>query len=69
MSEPTIFIVDDDEAIRDSLKLLLEADGFKHVAARDSGRDFLNNARPVPGDCLVVDVRMPEIDGPNYSKH
>jgi two-component system, LuxR family, response regulator FixJ len=63
MSEPTIFIVDDDEAIRDSLKLLLEAAGLKHVAAHESGRDFLDNVKPAPGDCLVVDVRMPDIDG------
>jgi len=63
MSESTIFIVDDDEAIRDSLKLLLEAAGLKHVAAYESGRDFLNSVKPEPGDCLVVDVRMPDIDG------
>ncbi len=63
MSEPTVFIVDDDEAIRDSLKLLLEAAGVKRVAAQESGRDFLNTAKPAPGDCLVVDVRMPDIDG------
>lgn len=63
MSGPTVFIVDDDEAIRDSLKLLLEAAGLPHVAAHDSGRDFLNNVKPAPGDCLVVDVRMPDIDG------
>jgi two-component system, LuxR family, response regulator FixJ len=63
MSEPTVFIVDDDEAIRDSLKLLLEAAGLKHVVTHESGHDFLNNAKPTPGDCLVVDVRMPDIDG------
>ncbi len=63
MTEATIFIVDDDEAIRDSLSLLLEASGLPRVAAHESGRDFLDQAKPVPGDCLVVDVRMPDIDG------
>lgn len=63
MSEATVFIVDDDEAIRDSLKLLLEAAGLPRIAVHESGRDFLNKAKPGPGDCLVVDVRMPEIDG------
>lgn len=63
MSEPTVFIVDDDDAIRNSLKLLLEAAGLKRVAAHESGRDFLNSAKPAPGDCVVVDVRMPDIDG------
>lgn len=63
MSDVTVFIVDDDEAIRDSLKLLLEAAGLPRVVAHDSGRDFLDRAKPAPGDCLVVDVRMPDIDG------
>jgi two-component system, LuxR family, response regulator FixJ len=63
VSGPTVFIVDDDEAIRDSLKLLFEAAGLKHVTAHESGRDFLNNVKPARGDCLVVDVRMPDIDG------
>lgn len=63
MSEATVFIVDDDDAIRDSLKLLLEAAGLPRIVVHESGRDFLNNAKPGPGDCLVVDVRMPEIDG------
>lgn len=63
MAEPTVFIVDDDEAIRDSLTMLLETSGLPKVAAHGSGRDFLDRAKPTPGDCLVVDVRMPDIDG------
>jgi two-component system, LuxR family, response regulator FixJ len=63
MDKATIFIVDDDEAIRDSLSLLLESAGIKRIAAHESARDFLDRAKPVPGDCLIVDVRMPDIDG------
>jgi two-component system response regulator FixJ len=63
MSEGTLFIVDDDEAIRDSLRLLLESSGFGQVEPHESAREFLDRARPTPGDCLVVDVRMPGIDG------
>ena len=63
MTEPAIFIVDDDEAIRDSLQILLESAGLPRITVHESGRDFLDRAQPGPGDCLVVDVRMPDIDG------
>jgi two-component system, LuxR family, response regulator FixJ len=59
----SVFIVDDDSAIRDSLRLLLESAGFSHVITYDSGRTFLDRATPQPGDCLLVDVRMPDMDG------
>lgn len=59
----TIFIVDDDDAIRDSLQLLLEAAGFRHIRAYDSSRRFLEAATPQPGDCLLLDIRMPDMDG------
>jgi len=62
-SEPTIFIVDDDDAIRDSLHLLLEVAGFKQVSAFGSSHRFLETAVPQPGDCLLLDVRMPDMDG------
>jgi two-component system, LuxR family, response regulator FixJ len=61
--EPTIFIVDDDEAIRDSLQLLLQAAGFQAIAVYESSRGFLDAAAPQPGDCLLLDVRMPDMDG------
>lgn len=63
MHEPTIFIVDDDDAIRDSLRFLLEAAGFKHIAVFGSSRGFLETATPHPGDCLLLDVHMPDMDG------
>jgi two-component system response regulator FixJ len=59
----TIFIVDDDDAIRDSLRLLLESAGFTRVVAHASGHSFLDEASPQPGDCLLLDVRMPDMDG------
>jgi two-component system, LuxR family, response regulator FixJ len=61
--EPTIFIVDDDEAIRDSLQLLLESAGFKNVKIFGSSRRFLDQASPQSGDCLLLDVQMPDMDG------
>jgi two-component system response regulator FixJ len=62
-ADPTIFIVDDDDAIRDSLQLLLEAAGFTKVVAYGSSRSFLDAARPRPGDCLLLDIRMPGMGG------
>lgn len=59
----TIFIVDDDDAVRDSLQLLLRAAGFSRIAAFESGSAFLDRAAPTNGDCLIADVRMPGIDG------
>jgi two-component system response regulator FixJ len=61
-SSPTIYIVDDDDAVRASLELLLEANGF-HVVAYPSGEHFL--AKPPSSDqgCLLIDVRMPGISG------
>jgi FixJ family two-component response regulator len=57
-----IFIVDDDEATRDSLRLLLEAEGFE---AREfaAGKVFLDDVRPAEGDCLVLDINMPGMNG------
>src|SRR5579885_2500821 len=61
--DPTIFIVDDDDAIRDSLQLLLESAGFRKVVTYGSCRAFLDEAAPRPGDCLLLDIRMPGMDG------
>lgn len=55
---PTIYVVDDDEAIRDSLTLLLEASGFR-VAAFSSGDAFMEHLPADPTGCLLIDVRMP----------
>lgn len=63
MSEPTVFIVDDDPAVRDSLGLLLETDGLA-AESHDSAEAFLavyDGRRPA---CLILDVRMPQMSGP-----
>ena len=61
--EGTIYIIDDDEAVCDSLQLLLKSAGYNQLIAYQSGLVFLKEAKPQPGDCLLLDVRMPEIDG------
>jgi two-component system, LuxR family, response regulator FixJ len=57
----TIHIVDDDAAMRDSLRMLLEVAGFA-VRTFDSATAFLASA-PTGLGCVLTDVRMPEIDG------
>lgn len=60
--EPTVFVVDDDPPMRESLVMLIEAMGF-HVLAFASGGAFLRFYRePLPG-CLVLDVRLPGKSG------
>ncbi|MGQ0662269.1 MAG: response regulator FixJ [Pseudomonadota bacterium] len=61
-AEPTIFIVDDDAAVRDSLQALLEAAGLR-VEAYDSGARFLDGYRPPRHGCALIDLRMPGMDG------
>ena len=60
--EPTVFVVDDDAAVRDSLSTLLESVG-KKVEAFSCAQDFLNQFRPEDSGCLVLDIRMPGISG------
>lgn len=61
-SDPTIYIVDDDEAVRDSLALMLESHG---IAAKtyDSGVAFMGDYIPGSPGCLVLDLHMPHMDG------
>ncbi|MEQ1866012.1 MAG: response regulator [Micropepsaceae bacterium] len=61
MNEPTVHIVDDDEAVRDSVSALLEGAGFT-CETHASATRFLDTGSLVPG-CALIDVRMPDMDG------
>jgi two-component system, LuxR family, response regulator FixJ len=59
---PVVFVVDDDPAMRDSLRWLIESTGVR-VETYGDAKTFLQAIRPdVPG-CLVLDVRMPGMSG------
>jgi len=58
----TVFIVDDDEAVRDSLRWLLEANGYR-VKSFSGAEDFLQAYDPDEIGVLIVDVRMPGMSG------
>ncbi len=57
-----VFIVDDDEALRDSLRWLLESVELK-VETHDSANSFLQSYYPGQSGCLLLDVRMPGMSG------
>jgi two-component system response regulator FixJ len=61
-SESAVFVVDDDDAARESLGALLESHGFS-VTTFPSALHFLAKCDRNAGGCLVADVRMPEMDG------
>jgi len=58
----TIYVVDDDEAMRDSMTWLLEGEGYI-VACFDSAESYLKARHDEMRGCLVLDVRMPEMSG------
>jgi FixJ family two-component response regulator len=58
----TVFIVDDDAAVRDSLALLLSLHGHS-TAQFGSAEDFLSAARADWAGCAILDIRMPGMDG------
>jgi two-component system, LuxR family, response regulator FixJ len=57
-----ILVVDDDEAVRDSLRNMMESEGFE-VRAFSNGHDLLNEASLPAIGCLVVDYNMPAMNG------
>jgi len=66
MTSGTVFLVDDNDAFRQSTRWLLESHGLR-VCAFKSGKDFLEGYAPSPAgrkpECLLLDVRMPELTG------
>ena len=63
MNAHSVFIVDDDPAMRDSLVLMLRGAGFR-ARAFTSADDFLENLPTDKSACVVSDVRMPGVEGP-----
>ncbi|MDP8266420.1 MAG: response regulator [Candidatus Aceula meridiana] len=57
-----IYVVDDDLSVRRALKLLLKAHGFI-VEAFSSAADFLAFKHPKVTSCLILDLRLPHMDG------
>jgi RNA polymerase sigma factor (sigma-70 family) len=58
----TVFIVDDDASVRDSLSLMLSLQGYA-TATFASGEDFLEALKPNWRGCVIADIRMPGMSG------
>ena len=62
MSNDMVFVIDDDESIRESLKSLMRSVGLG-VETFASAQEFLQSERPDVPACLILDVRMPGLSG------
>src|SRR5215470_4060426 len=62
MPDKSVFVVDDDAAVRQGLRFMLRAAGYG-VEAFPSARLFLEDYDPRRGGCLLLDVRMPQMTG------
>ena len=67
MSKPLISIVDDDESVRESLQGLVRSIGFE-VQGFASAEEFMNSGRLGSTSCLILDVRMPGMRGPELQQ-
>lgn len=65
---PAVIVVDDDEAVRSSLRLLLKSAGHTTLA-HASAREFLDTWDADQPGCLVLDVRMPGMSGIELKAH
>lgn len=57
-----VYLVDDDEAIRRSAGFMLKTSGYS-VMAYSSGTEFLKQSKAIEPGCILLDVRMPMMDG------
>jgi FixJ family two-component response regulator len=63
--QPVVFVIDDDDSVRDGLSRLFRSVGLQ-VKAFASAREFLRNKLPEVPRCLVLDVRLPGLSGLDF---
>jgi FixJ family two-component response regulator len=61
-TSPIVFVVDDDISVRESLKFLIQEEGW-HAETFTSAEEFLNRPREFVPSCLVLDISMPGLNG------
>ena len=64
---PTVFVVDDDISVRESLELLIRCEGMRPETFA-SAKEFLERPRVPTPSCLVLDVSLPELSGLDLQK-
>ena len=62
MTDHPVFVIDDDDAVRDALLVMLRSEGLK-ARGFVSGADFFDRLPSAESACIVTDVRMPDMDG------
>lgn len=65
--DPIVYVVDDDAAVREAVKRLIASIGLR-VEAFASTREFLASPRPQSPACLVLDVRLPDVNGLEFQR-
>jgi len=64
-ADPCVYIVDDDEAVGDSIKLLLETHGMV-IEAHRSSEEFARSHVPGRGTCLILELHLSGASGLDY---
>jgi len=64
---PTVFVIDDDAGVRASIQGLLKSVGLRSEAF-GTAQDFLSSKRPDAPSCLVLDVRLPGVNGLDFQR-
>jgi RNA polymerase sigma factor (sigma-70 family) len=67
VASDTVFIIDDDEGVRDAIQELLNSVGLR-TQCHATAEEFLRSKRPDGPSCLVLDVRLPGISGLDFSR-
>lgn len=67
-TDPIIFVVDDDEAVRLSTEMLVRSMGLR-AESFDSAAEFLEDFDPQQPGCIILDIRMPGMSGLELQEH
>lgn len=60
--QKVVHVVDDDDSVRRSVGFMLKTSGYQ-VCSYSSGTEILKNAKDLQEGCVLLDIRMPEMDG------
>ena len=67
MTKPVVHLVDDEDPVRRSIQLMLKVMGYD-VLAYDSGTALLAGGDALQPGCILLDVRMSDVDGPEVQR-
>jgi FixJ family two-component response regulator len=65
--DPTVFVIDDDDLVRAAIQGLLKSVGLR-AETFGTAQQFLSSRRPDGPSCLVLDVRLPEVNGLDFQR-